>query len=909
MQLNKKASLTWVYSALAFFLPTLGFLAVMAIRGFAPFGSSSLLYSDMYHQYYPFFVSFRQALVCGDSLLFNWDVGMGIDYLGLIAYYLASPLNLLSVFVPDSHVLTYFSLLIPVKLGLASLFFSIFLQKIFSKNDFSVTIFGCFYGLCAWAMGYQWNIMWLDTFALLPLVVLGAISLLKDKKVILYSVCLFLSVAINYYIGLFTCIFIVLVFISYEICNWKNLKQFFVDFGRIFIISLLAVGMTTFLTYPAYAALQTTQSSINTFPTEFELNIASSNTFMGLLDAMRQVAGNMSGGLRPNFMDHWSLPNLYCGVVAIVLAFLYLTSQQVKLKQRLCALFLLLFFNLSFILRQLDYIWHGFHFTNMIPYRFSFLYSFVLLYMAYRGYLLKDRCKLWQVLVSGALTLGIFLCCNQRNTLFFWLCNGIFLSLYMGALLLPKISKKVTTMEEKRLAVQTRRERKKLSSILLILIMVMELTLNLVNFGVSFTGADIENYPKGKDQSQLMLQYMQERSGNDLFFRAETTHSETLNDGALNNYHGISAFTSSANVNVTKFMQALGLGARDTYNRYNYEETSPIANLFLNLRYVLERDGGNKSGTYFAEINHYGTNILYENQVYLPLGFLVDPQILNLDFETAYNELNLTNGNWNNLAFLNKLFRSATGVNKDAFSFVVGNHLSINSTSLELNSTSQTGQCEYTTDPVDGGTIVYKYFINKSGYACLDLYIGLIDAGYNPFNRYSVWKNGVELYNDEYSLSQVLGVADVAPGDVIELHVECLGNEHGVITAHCGILDPMVFGEGYANLNKSTLKLTTFTNTYLEGTIDCHQDGVLYTSIPQDGNWTALVDGKPAQMVTIGNAMVGILLRQGHHTVSFTYQNVAFEIGVLISLICLLTLLCIWYFIYREKDIQTQNHP
>lgn len=902
MELNKKMRFTWLYSALAFCLPLIGFLIVMVIRGFAPFGGSSLLYSDMYHQYYPFFLSFRRALLSGDSLLFNWDVGMGIDYLGLIAYYLASPLNLLSVFVPDTHVLTYFSLLIPIKLGLASLFFSIFLKKIFCKNDLSITLFGCFYGLCAWALGYQWNIMWLDTFALLPLVVLGAISLLKDKKVILYSACLFLSVAINYYIGLFTCIFVALVFICYEICNYINLKQFFADFGRIFVISLLAVGMTTFLTYPAYAALQTTQSGINTFPTGFELNIANSNTFTGLLDAMRQVAGNMSGGLKPNFMDHWSLPNLYCGVVAIVFAFLYLTSKQVKLRQRLCALALLLFFNLSFILRQLDFMWHGFHFPNMIPYRFSFLYSFILLFMAYRGYLLKNCCSLWQILASGALVLGIFLCCNQRNTLFFWLCNGIFLALYLTALLLPKLSKKAITIEEKKLAVQSRQKQKRISSILLLLIMVMELTLNLVIFGVSFTGADIDNYPKGKEQSRLMLQYMQERSGNDLFYRAETTHSETLNDGALNGYHGISAFTSSANVNVTKFMQALGLGAKDTYNRYNHEETSPVANLFLNLRYVLERDGSNKSGTYFAEINHYGTNILYENQAYLPLGFLADPQILNLDFETAYEELNLTNGNWNNLAFLNKLFRAATGVTSDAYSLVVGNHLSITSNSLVLNNTSQTGQCEYTTDPVNGGTIVYKYFINKSGYATLDLYISLIDAGYNPINRYSVWKNGIELYNDEYSLSQVLGVADVSPGDVIELHVECLGNEHGIITAHCGILDPMVFDEGYANLSKSTLKLTTFTNTYLEGTIDCHQDGVLYTSIPQDGNWTALVDGKPARMVAIGDAMVGVLLSEGHHTVSFTYQNTAFEIGILISLVSFLLLLLMWYLLYRKKE-------
>ena len=75
-------------------------LFVMLISQYEPFGNYSMLYSDMYHQYYPFFKAFRRALLSGDSLLYSWNVGLGMDYLGLIAYYLASPLNLLSVLVP-----------------------------------------------------------------------------------------------------------------------------------------------------------------------------------------------------------------------------------------------------------------------------------------------------------------------------------------------------------------------------------------------------------------------------------------------------------------------------------------------------------------------------------------------------------------------------------------------------------------------------------------------------------------------------------------------------------------------------------------------------------------------------------------------------------------------------------------
>ncbi len=413
MQLPQLKNGKWNYLALAFVFPVIGILVLMMVGGYTPFGQYSMLYSDMYHQYYPFFKAFRQALLSSDSLLFSWDVGMGMDYLGLISYYLASPLNLLTVLVPESWMLPFFSLLMPIRLGLASLFFAIFLKKVFGRDDLSLPLFGCFYGMCAWALGYQWNIMWLDTFALLPLVALGTVSLLRDKKFVLYTVTLFLSVFSNYYIGFFTCIFVLLLFICYQICRCKSFPRFFADLGRIAAFSILAIGMTAILELPALAALQNTQSSVNSFPDYFAVNIVSGEAVTAartawrafeaaketgegelfalwfdavklsippLLSGMKQVAGNMGGGLLPSFKE--GLPNLYCGVGTVILSFLFLTTRHVKLRDKICCVCLLVFFMLSFIIRQLDYIWHGFHFTNMIPYRFSFLFSFVMLYMA-----------------------------------------------------------------------------------------------------------------------------------------------------------------------------------------------------------------------------------------------------------------------------------------------------------------------------------------------------------------------------------------------------------------------------------------------------------------------------------------------------------------------------------------------
>ena len=886
MKLPQKPKIKWNYTLLAFLLPVVGMFTLMLIRGFAPFGKVSMLYSDMYHQYYPFFVSFRRALLSGDSLLYNWNVGMGMDYLGLISYYLASPLNLLSVLVPDQMLLGYFSLLMPIKLGFASLFFGIFLKKTFQKDDFSIPVFGCFYAFCAWALGYHWNIMWLDTFALLPLVVLGTVALLKERKFVLYTISLLLSVFSNYYIGLFTCIFVALVFFCYEICRWKGIKRFVMDLGWIALYSVLAIGMTAILELPAYAALQTTQSSINKFPQGFQLNITDEDTWLGLLDAMRQVAGQMNGGLTPSFKE--GLPNLYCGVAATVFAFLFLTCKQVRLRDKICSVALLLFFNLSVLIRQLDYIWHGFHFTNMIPYRFTFLYSFVLLYMAYQAWVLRNRFRLWQIIAAGVLAVGIALCANDLTDVVYWAYNGVFLLLYIAILIFPhlsKLPKKEDAFREKRAFVKERKYQRNLSGAILLGVMVMEITLNLVNFGVSFTGTIISDYPRGTEYSASMIRYMKERERYNLFYRAETTHSQTLNDGALNDYNGISTFTSSANVSTTRFMKALGYGAKDTYNRYCFEESSPVASLFLNLKYMLERQGRVEENDYFEDLHKYGNVHLLENKAYLPLGFLAEKQLLNVDFATSGNEP---------LAFQNDLFRAATGVQEDAWSFVAGRNLTITGKSVTVSSYTTNGYCAYSTTPETGGIVVYEYVADREGLMCisLDLY---------KVKNFSFWKNGIELYDESFSIPQTLAVSQVVPGDVIEVHLICNANEKGTIDLQAGILNDAVFQKGYGTLAASTLELTSFENTRIEGNILCDRSGVLYTSIPQDGNWLAIVDGEPAQTVTIGNAMVGLLLPEGEHTVSFIYRNKYFSLGWKISLVCLGVFVWLVFSIYQPK--------
>ena len=860
---------------LAFALPVVSMLIVMLIGGYEPFGDLSMLYSDMYHQYYPFWVEFRDALRSGDSMLYTWSVGLGMDYLSLISYYLASPLNLLGILVPADLTLEFYSLLMPMKLGLASLFFAIFLSRIFQREDYSISFFGAFYGLCGWALAYQWNVMWLDTFALLPLLALGTIRLLRDKKCVLYTVTLFLSVFANYYIGLFSCIFVLLVFICYEICRWKGVKRFFSDLFRIAWFSILGIGMTAILTIPAFMGLQNTQSGINAFPEGFRLNIASENTLMGLLDAMRQVAGNTMGGTEPSFKE--GLPNLYCGVGTVLLAFLFCIGSSAKLREKICSVCLLLFFMLSFIIRQLDYVWHGFHFTNMIPYRFSFLFSFVLLYMAYRSYLERKQFERWQIISGGLLCLGLILCSNNRTD-WIYLCYNIgFLVLYGGIFFAfcPKPRKEAPESEQDAPA-PTPYEKPKhnhsaIAAYALVFVVVLELGMNVLNFGLRFPATAVSNYPMGTKDTKAALAYMRDQESGNLFYRTETTHSQTLNDGALNGYNGISTFTSSANVKVTKFMQALGYGAKNTYNRYCYEESSPVSDLFLAIKYRLERNGNVIDNQFYPIAFSSGNVYLLENNAYLPLGFLAEPELADLSFEHQ-----------NDFGFQNRLFRAATGLQEDVWTMIPD----VSITGEDLTITSQQGYtCSYS-DGKDGSGVIYTFTADRNGFACLDFDV-------SDRNSFSVERNGVTLYSETLSLPQQIAACDVSAGDVITVRLSCKSGESGTMTVEGAILDAGLFRSGQRLLNESVLELTSFRNTLVEGTIHCNRDGLLYTSIPQDGNWKVYVDGHLVEHTLVGDVMTGVMLQKGTHDIRFQYHNEAFSIGWKISgICCLLFVIC-----------------
>ena len=365
---------------IAFFVPVLVMICIFVQRGIFPFGERCFLRTDMYHQYAPFFSEFQYKLRTGGSLLYSWDVGMGVNFAALYAYYLASPLNWLILLCPKKLIIEFMTIMIVVKIGLSGLSFAWYLKQHSKNCILGVGFFGIFYALSGYMAAYSWNIMWLDCILLFPLIVYGLERLVREQKGMLYCVTLGLSILSNYYISIMTCLFLVLYFIALLILEEPGpVRKYVESCARFGIYSLLSGGLAAGVLLPEICALQSTASGNFDFPKAW-------TSYFPIFDMIARHIGNVETEIG---LDHW--PNIYCGVAVFLFFLLYLACKKISVKEKAVYCGLLLLFFASFSMNVLNFIWHGFHYPNSLPCRQSFIYIFLMLFICFRAYAHLDE--------------------------------------------------------------------------------------------------------------------------------------------------------------------------------------------------------------------------------------------------------------------------------------------------------------------------------------------------------------------------------------------------------------------------------------------------------------------------------------------------------------------------------------
>lgn len=571
-----------------------------------PFGDRYALIVDSIHQYLPFYTDFRNKLVEGSSMMYSWSGGLGYNFWSTYAYYLAAPSNFLLYFIPMKYVGDFMDLMIILRVGLCGGCFSWYLHKRKPEENWTPVAFGLAFALSNLILGYYFNLMWLDSIAMTPVVMYGIDQIVKGKSGKTFCLSLFYAIWCNYYIGFMLCLFSCLYLL---VCCISETDQFSVKHilktGVKFTwFALLAGGMAAAVLFPAYVGLSSTEAlnSGSTFPKTMQF-------YTGLLDMLKQ---HMAFLEPVNISDTQVGLNAYCGIGTVFFALLFLFNKNIPKRKRISYIMLSGFLMLSFSFNILNYIWHGFHIQNGLPNRFAFLYIATIILVAYEAY--DSSYNFWQIIVAYVLPIGLLLYFyitrdESVSNLIYYANFGI-LTGYCLFLLLKKYWKhfKVSAY-----------------TILVSILLITELTANCA-IGVKYNSGDTR---ERHVSDQISFQNMVGSQNSDNFFRSEIDRQWMRNVTMYSGGNGLVMFNSAMYGNVVDFCRRLGIEART--NKNGYYGLTKFMNDILGIRYLLSPVHEADTMYQFVYQDTDGDLSLYENSNALAIGFMVNDDIRDWD--------------------------------------------------------------------------------------------------------------------------------------------------------------------------------------------------------------------------------------------------------------------------------------
>lgn len=840
MKWNKRTR----FYMLTFLLPFFILLICCMIFEVQPFGDFSLVIIDGLHQYMPFFSAYQEKLQQGQSLFYSFQSGLGINFMALWAYYLASPLNLLIIAFPQKYLNGVVSMLIIIKISLASVTMAIYLKNAawrvratyeVVQKDWQILIFAMAYALSSYMLGYSWNVMWLETMIFFPLIILGLEKLIEKKDGRLYCFMLFVSLSCNFYMTFMTCLFLVFYFLLYD---HKGIKEFIKRGFSFAGYSLLAGAMAGVILLPTYCSLMLTSSAKMQFPKP-ELYVSFFDTINSHSIGAKVITNAQGDGGT----------NLYCGILTILCIWLYAMNRKIKWTTRIKQIIFVLFLLVSFNVNWLNYVWHGFHDQYGIPNRFAYLYIFMCICMAYQVLLWIKNYRPFHIIWSFWITMGIIvlsiLFSDAKET---WYSYGI---TAMVALIYTILLCRYTGWKLKG----------RYMPYLLGSMMILELGFHTI-FSYYCTGqVSISKFFQTTEEMQNAKSIMELDTD---WYRAELAKAKMLDEVTWNRLNGVSLFGSTAIGNVVTTMGKLGFYTG--VNEYLYRGATPVTNSILGVRYLFVRQGDtvDSSFTYYKSI---GNIDLYKNYEALPLGYMVSEQVKQLNVQVA-NPFDVQNS-WVS-ATLGKpieVFKKVETIQEPILN--------------QCKSTSKgSDYLSYEVIHTADDNIVYTIVPEKD----MDLYLYITG---NQIERMLIQNNTTTLYNEKLN-SQVVSVGNVKEGIPITISLRMKTNPNtGQVRIMAAAFQEEAFMNYYKEMIQQPYEVEEHKDGYIKGTVRAKQDGILFTSIPYDIGWNVFVDGKEVEkqeLLPVADAFLGIPLEAGVHEVILDYTPIGFKEGLFLSI-------------------------
>lgn len=583
----------WLVLLAGTLVPFLVLMTAFFRTGLWPFGMKDILEVDGVHQYLPFLTQLRRALVMGQGLFYSFSGGLGFDFWATIAYYAASPFNLLMVLVPEERVCDFMLWMMPLKLSLSGGVLAWYLWKRDRGWPGYAVALGTLYALSNFFLGYKFNVMWLDSIAVTPLVLWALERLVREKRSGVYIAALFYCIWCNYYIAYMVCLFLCLWFLY---LLWTQRHPFRETALRFALSSLSAGGMAAVLLLPAFLSLRMTTSA-------------------GAGQSVRaELYTQWFALLRSHFMDTEAFrtsysrgdAQIYCGVIVLLLAALYFVNPAIERRQRIGMGALLGLLTFSFAFAPLNFLWHGLHLEVGLPNRFAFLYLLVVAMVSHSA-----LCHL-----SGL----------TRRRLVIALVSMLALALAAGLKQGGEVVPSLAALALYALALTAMHWRgERVIALILCAGMVAESGVHCVHDFVTDGGDKRDYYVDYQQDAQTMLA----AAGDTDFYRMDVDSDSMINFASFIGGRGVALFHSGMQASVQRFFEQMHAYVR--LNTVWYKGISKPLMDIVGQRYLFTAYASGDTWNGLELVDSINGRNLYRNPDALSVGYVVSPELVNWD--------------------------------------------------------------------------------------------------------------------------------------------------------------------------------------------------------------------------------------------------------------------------------------
>lgn len=864
------------YLLFCFLLPFLIMGIVYALFQVFPFGENSILVLDMNGQYVYFFEGFRDWVYGDASLLYSFSRSMGGEFMGMFAYYLASPLSFIVALFPKQSITEALFLMFLLKCGLSGLTMGVYLERVPKTNKHTTVMFSMMYALCGYAIVMQNNTMWTDNLILLPLVALGVEEMIRHRKFKVYTFSLAVAIMSNYYIGYMMCIFVVL-YCAYayfgKTADERNPLgerfHFLRCLGQIILFSGIALAIASVIWIPAYYSLTFGKTTFSNptyeFVTKFDLFDLITKCFFGTYDTVRPEG----------------LPILYCGTLAIFTLPFYFLRKDIRIRQKAATAVLMGLLIFSFNIKPIDMLWHGLQNPNWLNHRYAFMLVFIILVAAAKGFEDIKSHTPRALLLIGATAMTLLLIAeafgSEWISFLLVVLPSLLFFLLIGGVLVLMIRKKALPCRG--------------ASLAMILLVSLELLLgavaHLYMLDKDVIMSNRTGYRTYIDRWQPAVNYVQIHD--DGFYRMEKTKIRKVNDPFGLGYNGLSGSTSTLNADTLRYMHNLGINARSHLSEYH--RPVPVVDSFFSIKYILSEKDTPMTSLYNKIYTTNSGVDIYENPYALPIAYAVNSNIANFRFEDppepkegepVIEDDRTTFSSKNICLRYNQLLSILLDTDIEVM-------VPIPYEMSAYNARQEAAANHHRFWSNENGAASFVRF-EFSGVEGKEIYMS-IPAIYTRDVRLYLGQNYLEhigniLIGEDGPID--IGAFKSGETQILWMQIYDKNNKNVYFEKpdpYFYYLDDEVFRAAFTELQKGGFQVTEHTQDHLLGTITVPEDRTtVMTSIPYDKGWQILCDGEKVEFYELLDGVIAFDLAPGVHSLEMEYFPKEYTLAILVSL-------------------------